>query len=87
MAIIKPKKNGYGGHIVFQNDGKNYDRHALAGINLLCKLAEFIFIYEVGVKHFVKLDEGMHRQADRGRACYNLQSSRIYKLYRLEEKG
>ena len=86
MAIILPKKegeekpkerkpkNGYNGHIVFQNEVKKCDRYALVGINLLCKFGEFMLINKVGVKLFIEHDEWMHRRMDRGRAFYNLPS-------------
>ena len=68
VAIIQPRKekndpkkskNTCGGHLIFQNEAKNYDRHALGDINLFCKFGEFMFINEGGdVNHFVTLCDG-----------------------------
>ena len=48
MMNERKPKNGCGGHIVFQNEGKNCDRHTLVGINILCKFGEFMLINEIG---------------------------------------
>ena len=66
MAIIQPEKegrknyekqskNGYDSHIIFQNEPKNRDRHAI-----LCRFSDFMFINEGGMKLFVKRDERTH---------------------------
>ena len=40
----KKSKNGCGGHLVFQNDAKSYERHAVVDINILFKFGEFMLI-------------------------------------------
>ena len=56
----KNRKNSCGGHLVFQKEAKNYDRHALLDIKLWCKFVEFMFINEGSMKPFVKGDERTH---------------------------
>ena len=56
----KKRKNGYGGHLVFQNEAKSYERHAFVDINLLCKFGEFMFIKKGVMKFFIKRDERTH---------------------------
>ena len=53
----KKLKNGSGGHLVFQNEAKSYERHAFVDINLLCKFCEFMFINKGVTKPFIKRDE------------------------------
>ena len=56
----KKWKNGSGGHLVFQNEAKSYERHAFVDINLLCKFGEFMFINKGVMKLFIKRDERTH---------------------------
>ena len=53
----KTSKNGSGGHLVFQNEAKSYERHAFVDINLLCKFGEFMFVKKGVMKPFIKRDE------------------------------
>ena len=60
----KKWKNGYGGHLVFQNEAKSYERHAFVDINLLCKFGEFMFINKGVMKSYIKRDGRTHARTD-----------------------
>ena len=74
----KKWKNGSGGHLVFQNEAKSYERHAFVDINLLCKFGEIMFINKGVMKLFIKRDERTHARTHGHRAFYNL-PSRAYR--------
>ena len=45
---------GYGGHFVFQNEAKIFQRQVFIAMNILCKFGEDIYINEWDVKVYVK---------------------------------
>ena len=60
----KKSTNGSGGHFVFQNEAKSYERHAFAAFKGLYKFGEFMFINKGVMKPFIKRDERTHRHMD-----------------------
>ena len=57
--IIYPPPRGvdiisYGGHFVFQNEAKIFQRQVFIAINIPCKLGEDIFINERDIKVYAK---------------------------------
>ena len=70
---------GSGGHFVFQNEAKNYERHAFVDINLLYKFGEFMFINKGCMKPFLKRDGRTHARTHGHRVFYNL----LFRAYRL----
>ena len=59
----KKSKNGCGGHLVFQNGAKSYERHAFIDINLLCKFGEFMFINKGVMKPFININSpNLHKR-------------------------